>query len=79
MVQVSLSKDKAEANKVISQLRAKGYRVTVRPTDKGTRIMVGPHKDKSAAETTRKKIASDSGLGINGAWVNGWVPLEHRK
>lgn len=78
MVQISLAKDSASANKQIAQLRANGYRVTTSPTSKGLRIMVGPHKDKASAEETRQKIVSNANLNMKSAWVHGWVPLKDR-
>ncbi|WLF82961.1 SPOR domain-containing protein [Moraxella sp. ZY210820] len=78
MVQISLAKDTASANKQIAQLRANGYRVTTSPTSKGLRIMVGPHKDKASAEATRQKIISNANLNMKSAWVHGWVPLKDR-
>lgn len=78
MVQISLAKDSASANKQIVQLRANGYRVTTSPTSKGLRIMVGPHKDKASAEATRQKIISNANLNMKSAWVHGWVPLKDR-
>lgn len=44
MVQVALAANQANADAVVSKLRAKGYKVTTSPTSKGIRIMVGPAK-----------------------------------
>lgn len=78
MVQVSLAANQANADAVVSKLRAKGYKVVTSQTSKGIRIMVGPSKDRDAADATRKKIAADSSLNMNSAWVIDWVPLEQR-
>ncbi|SPL71600.1 SPOR domain-containing protein [Acinetobacter stercoris] len=78
MVQVALAANQANADAVASKLRAKGYKVTKSPTSKGIRIMVGPSKDRAAADATRKKITSDESLGMKSAWVIDWVPLDQR-
>ncbi len=78
MVQVALAANQANADALASKLKAKGYRVTKSPTSKGIRIMVGPSKDREAADSARKKITSDAGLGMKSAWVIDWVPLDKR-
>ncbi len=78
MVQVALAANQANADAVVSKLRAKGYKVTTSPTSKGIRIMVGPAKDRDTADTTRKKITSDDSLNMKSAWVIDWVPLDQR-
>ncbi|MFW1753477.1 SPOR domain-containing protein [Acinetobacter wanghuae] len=78
MVQVALAANEANADAIAAKLRAKGYKVTKSPTSKGVRIMVGPSKNREAADATRKKIASDASLNMKSAWVNEWVPLDKR-
>ncbi len=78
MVQVALAANEANADAVAAKLRAKGYKVTKSPTSKGIRIMVGPSKDREAADAMRKKINSDASLGMKSAWVNEWTPLDRR-
>ena len=78
MVQVALAANQANADTVVSKLRAKGYKVTTSPTSKGIRIMVGPSKDRETADAARKKITSDESLGMKSAWVIDWVPLDQR-
>ncbi|MCF9000232.1 SPOR domain-containing protein [Acinetobacter nectaris] len=78
MVQVALAANQANADAIVSKLRAKGYKITASPTSKGIRIMVGPVKDKDAADAMRKKVQSDSSLGMHNAWVIEWVPLDQR-
>ncbi|WP_180123855.1 MULTISPECIES: SPOR domain-containing protein [unclassified Acinetobacter] len=78
MVQVALAANEANADAVAAKLRAKGYKVTKSPTSKGIRIMVGPSKDRDAADATRKKINSDASLNMKSAWVIDWVPLDKR-
>ena len=78
MVQVALAANQANADTVVSKLRAKGYKVTTSPTSKGIRIMVGPSKDRDTADAARKKITSDESLGMKSAWVIDWVPLDQR-
>ena len=78
MVQVALAANQANADAVVSKLRAKGYKVTTSPTSKGIRIMVGPSKDRDAADATRKKITADQSLNMKSAWVIDWVPLDQR-
>jgi len=78
MVQVALAANQANADAVVSKLRAKGYKVTTSPTSKGIRIMVGPSKDRDVADAARKKITSDESLNMKSAWVIDWVPLDQR-
>ena len=78
MVQVALAANEANADAVAAKLRAKGYKVTKSPTSKGIRIMVGPSKNRDAADATRKKINSDASLNMKSAWVIDWVPLDKR-
>ena len=78
MVQVALAANQANADTVVSKLRAKGYKVTTSPTSKGIRIMVGPSKDRETADAARKKITSDESLNMKSAWVIDWVPLDQR-
>ena len=78
MVQVALAVNQANADAVVSKLRAKGYKVTTSKTSKGIRIMVGPAKDRDTADATRKKIAADDSLNMKSAWVIDWVPLDQR-
>lgn len=78
MVQVALAANEANADAVAAKLRAKGYKVTKSPTSKGIRIMVGPSKDRDAADATRKKINADASLNMKSAWVIDWVPLDKR-
>ena len=78
MVQVALAANQANADAVVSKLRAKGYKVTTSETSKGIRIMVGPSKDRGVADAARKKITADESLNMKSAWVIDWVPLEQR-
>lgn len=78
MVQVALAANEENADAVASKLRAKGYKVTQSKTSKGIRIMVGPSKDRDAADATRKKINTDESLGMKSAWINEWTPLDKR-
>ena len=79
MVQVALAANEANADAIAAKLKAKGYKVTKSQTSKGIRIMVGPAKDREAADVTRKKIASDDSLNMKSAWVNEWTPLDKRQ
>ncbi len=78
MVQVALAANEANADAIVSKLRAKGYKVTRSPTSKGIRIMVGPAKDRDTADEARKKIVNDASLNMKSAWVIDWVPLDKR-
>lgn len=78
MVQVALAANQANADAIVSKLRAKGYKITTSPTSKGIRIMVGPSKDREAADSARKRISSDASLNMKSAWVIDWVPLDKR-
>lgn len=78
MVQVALAANEESAEAMASKLRAKGYKVTKSKTSKGVRIMVGPAKDREAADASRKRITKDASLGMNSAWIIEWVPLDKR-
>lgn len=78
MVQIALA-DKENASAMAGKLRSKGYRVTLSPTSKGVRVLVGPHKDRATADSVRQRIAGDGSLNMRSAWVHSWVPLEYRK
>lgn len=78
MVQVALAANQANADAMAAKLRAKGYKVTKSPTSKGIRLMVGPSKNRDAADSIRKKVAADDSLGMKSAWIIEWVPLDKR-
>ena len=70
--------DHCNSRKVMFFHIAKGYKVTKSKTSKGVRIMVGPAKDRDAADASRKRITGDESLGMKSAWIIEWVPLDKR-
>lgn len=76
VVQVALAANQANADALLSKLRAKGYNVTTSRTSKGIRVLVGSNtgSDRASADATRQKITSDASLGMNSAWVMDWQP-----
>ncbi len=78
MVQVALAANEANADAVAANYVPKAIKSTKSPTSKGIRIMVGPSKNRDAADATRKKINNDASLNMKSAWVIDWVPLDKR-
>ncbi len=75
VVQVALAATQANADALVSKLRAKGYNVTTSRTSKGVRVLVGANgNDRTSADATRQKISKDASLGMNSAWVMDWQP-----
>ena len=76
VVQVALAASQANADAMVSKLRAKGYNVTTSRTSKGVRVLVGANggNDRASADATRQKITTDPVLGMNSAWVMDWQP-----
>ncbi|WP_337081370.1 SPOR domain-containing protein [Acinetobacter pittii] len=75
MVQVALAANQNKANRVQSQLEAKGYKVVTSSTTKGVRVMIDPANDYAIAQIIREKIISDNSLNMQSAWVFKWASL----
>ncbi|MBN6525375.1 SPOR domain-containing protein [Acinetobacter pittii] len=75
MVQVALASNQNKANKIQSQLEAKGYKVVTSSTTKGIRVMIDPANDYAIAQIIREKIISDNSLNMQSAWVFKWASL----
>ena len=75
MVQVALAANQNKANRVQSQLEAKGYKVVTSSTTKGIRVMIDPANDYAIAQIIREKIISDNSLNMQSAWVFKWASL----
>ncbi|MDX8252146.1 SPOR domain-containing protein [Acinetobacter pittii] len=75
MVQVALAANQNKANRVQSQLEAKGYKVVTSPTTKGIRVMIDPANDYAIAQIIREKIIADNSLNMPSAWVFKWASL----
>ena len=56
MVQVALAANQNKANRVQSQLEAKGYKVVTSSTTKGIRVMIDPANDYAIAQIIREKL-----------------------
>ncbi|WPP79101.1 SPOR domain-containing protein [Acinetobacter pittii] len=75
MVQVALASNQNKANKIQSQLEAKGYKVVTSSTTKGIRVMIDPANDYAIAQIIREKIIADNSLNMQSAWVFKWASL----
>ncbi len=75
MVQVALAANQNKANRVQSQLEAKGYKVVTSSTTKGIRVMIDPANDYAIAQIIREKIIADNSLNMPSAWVFKWASL----
>lgn len=75
MVQVTLASNQNKANKIQSQLEAKGYKVVTSSTTKGIRVMIDPANDYAIAQIIREKIIADNSLNMPSAWVFKWASL----
>jgi cell division septation protein DedD len=75
MVQVALAANQNKANKIQSQLEAKGYKVVTSSTTKGIRVMIDPANDYAIAQIIREKIIADNSLNMQSAWVFKWASL----
>lgn len=75
MVQVALASNQNKANKIQSQLEAKGYKVVTSSTTKGIRVMIDPANDYAIAQIIREKIIADNSLNMPSAWVFKWASL----
>ncbi|MEN4913651.1 SPOR domain-containing protein [Acinetobacter pittii] len=73
MVQVALASNQNKANRIQSQLEAKGYKVVTSSTTKGIRVMIDPANDYAIAQIIREKIISDNSLNMQSAWVFKWA------
>ena len=67
----SQSANEANADSIVSKLKAKGYPTKKTTTSKGVRVMVGPNDYQTAAEL-KKKIQGDNSLGAQSAWLFNW-------
>jgi len=75
MVQVALASNQNKANRIQSQLEAKGYKVVTSSTTKGVRVMIDPANDYAIAQIIREKIIADNSLNMQSAWVFKWASL----
>ncbi|MFA2879957.1 SPOR domain-containing protein [Acinetobacter pittii] len=75
MVQVALASNQNKANRIQSQLEAKGYKVVTSSTTKGIRVMIDPANDYAIAQIIREKIIVDNSLNMQSAWVFKWASL----
>lgn len=68
-VQVAMADSQEKANALAKQYRAAGYKVVTSRTSKGVRVLVGSEKTAEAANNLKSKIAKDSRVKTDGAWV----------
>ncbi|ENU80096.1 hypothetical protein F975_01849 [Acinetobacter sp. ANC 3789] len=71
MIQIALAANEANADSIVSKLKAKGYPTKKSMTSKGVRVMVGPNDYQTASEL-KKKIQDDNSLGAKSAWLFNW-------
>ncbi|MHA3057474.1 SPOR domain-containing protein [Acinetobacter sp. ANC 4641] len=71
MIQIALAANEANADSIVSKLKAKGYPTKKSMTSKGVRVMVGPNDYQTASEL-KKKIQGDNSLGAKSAWLFNW-------
>lgn len=68
-VQVALSADKAKVDEMVKKYRAAGYQVSTSQTSRGTRVLIGSANSYDEANAIKQKLAGDSRVDANGAWV----------
>lgn len=68
-VQVALSPDKQKVDAIVTKYRAAGYSVGTSQTSRGIRVLIGSAKSYDEANGLRQKIAQDSRVDSDGAWV----------
>ena len=68
MVQIALAANEANADSIVSKLKAKGYPTKKAMTSKGIRVMVGPNNYQAANEL-KTKIQNDNSLNAQSAWL----------
>lgn len=68
-VQVALSPDKAKVDEMVKKYRAAGYQVSTSQTSRGTRVLIGSANSYDEANAIKQKLAGDSRVDANGAWV----------
>lgn len=72
MVQVALASNQDNADRMIKNLKSKGYNTTkTTTTTKGVRVLVGPN-DYETAHNIKTKIQSDQSLNAESAWLLNW-------
>lgn len=69
-VQVAITPDRAKVDKLVKQYRAAGYTVNTSNTSRGTRVLIGGAKSADAAKALRSKVANDSRVNSDGAFIH---------
>lgn len=69
-VQVAISPDREKIDELVKQYRAAGYQVTTSNTSRGVRVLIGSEKSADAAKSLKSKIAQDSRVKSDGAFVH---------
>lgn len=65
VVQIASLSNKANAESLVAQLRAKGYRASVSAGNNVWRVVIGPELDRAVAENTRAKVLADDSLKMD--------------
>jgi DedD protein len=60
-VQVAALASKDNANRLVTQLKAKGYAATIRPPSRGSlmRVSVGPFAERAEADRTARQLQGE--------------------
>ena len=65
VVQIASLSNKANAEALVGQLRAKGYRASLSAGNNVWRVVIGPELDRAVAENTRAKVLADDSLKMD--------------
>jgi len=65
VVQIASLSNKANAEAMVTQLRAKGYRASLSSGNNVWRVIIGPELDRAVAENTRTKVLADDSLKMD--------------
>lgn len=73
IVQVASLSSREQAQKLVQQLRGKGYPAVLNPHGDKWKVMVGPELNRAMADSIKNRLAADPELKLNG-WVQAYKP-----
>lgn len=73
VVQVASLSSREQAQKLVQQLRGKGYPAVLNPQGDKWKVMVGPELNRAVADSIKNRLAADPELRLNG-WVQAYKP-----
>ncbi|MCC2639045.1 MAG: cell division protein [Moraxellaceae bacterium] len=73
IVQVASLSSREQAQKLVQQLRGKGYPAVLNPQGDKWKVMVGPELNRAVADSIKNRLAADPELKLNG-WVQAYKP-----